>query len=164
MHHQDVATRRIDQLRIFDALKLSSGAIVSRFDTVPCVSLGMRIVHENCADSICSSHLLFFVWSLVSCVVQVLADYSSATIDLHDPNSYRDLSKPMGALGPRRGRQYKERYRNMVRCNWTCSSAMFLHLVSYSGRMNSEKMALREPPLHFTTALTTRAQDMCFII
>jgi hypothetical protein len=30
----------------------------------------------------------------------VLTDFSSASLDLHDPAVYRDLSKPMGALGP----------------------------------------------------------------
>jgi factor associated with neutral sphingomyelinase activation len=29
----------------------------------------------------------------------VLADYTSATLDLKDPKTFRDLAKPMGALG-----------------------------------------------------------------
>ena len=32
----------------------------------------------------------------------VLADWSSATLDLADPSVYRDLSKPVGALDPKR--------------------------------------------------------------
>jgi len=32
----------------------------------------------------------------------VISDYSSATLDLSDPGSYRDLSKPMGALNESR--------------------------------------------------------------
>ena len=40
----------------------------------------------------------------------VIADYTSEEIDLHNPNIYRDLSKPMGALGLVRSEQFKERY------------------------------------------------------
>ena len=40
----------------------------------------------------------------------VLADYESEDIDLSNPNIYRDLSKPMGALGVARAEQFKERY------------------------------------------------------
>lgn len=40
----------------------------------------------------------------------VIADYESEEIDLEDPKTYRDLSKPMGALGPERARQFRERY------------------------------------------------------
>ena len=37
----------------------------------------------------------------------MLADYSSPTLDLTDPATFRDLSKPMGALGPKRARQVR---------------------------------------------------------
>jgi hypothetical protein len=40
----------------------------------------------------------------------VIADYDSEEIDLNDPKTYRDLSKPMGALGSDRARQFKDRY------------------------------------------------------
>ncbi|KAI9209022.1 uncharacterized protein BJ171DRAFT_437728 [Polychytrium aggregatum] len=40
----------------------------------------------------------------------ILRDYTSDTIDLNDPNVYRDLSKPIGALDPTRLQQYLERY------------------------------------------------------
>jgi hypothetical protein len=32
----------------------------------------------------------------------VLQDYTSQTLDLNDPKVYRDLSKPIGALEPKR--------------------------------------------------------------
>ena len=47
-------------------------------------------------------------------VFQILADYSSETLDLNDPMIYRDLSKPMGALGLKRAKQYRDRFRTMV--------------------------------------------------
>ena len=39
----------------------------------------------------------------------VLADYCSDTIDLADPDAYRDLSKPIGALNPDRLEHFKMR-------------------------------------------------------
>lgn len=40
----------------------------------------------------------------------VVADYSSPTLDLSDPATYRDLSKPIGALIPRRLHEFQQRY------------------------------------------------------
>lgn len=40
----------------------------------------------------------------------VIADYDSEEIDLNDPKTFRDLSKPMGAIGPERARQFRDRY------------------------------------------------------
>jgi hypothetical protein len=40
----------------------------------------------------------------------VLKDYSSAELDLDDPCVYRDLSKPVGALEPKRAASFKERF------------------------------------------------------
>ncbi len=40
----------------------------------------------------------------------VLADYESPILDLTNPASFRDLSKPMGALTQRRAGAFKARY------------------------------------------------------
>ncbi|GKY94279.1 hypothetical protein MPSEU_000393700 [Mayamaea pseudoterrestris] len=40
----------------------------------------------------------------------VIADYDSDEIDLDDPATYRDLSKPMGGIGEQRAQQFRERY------------------------------------------------------
>ena len=40
----------------------------------------------------------------------VLADYSSETLDLNDPASFRDLSKPMGCQNALRQQAFEERY------------------------------------------------------
>lgn len=40
----------------------------------------------------------------------VIQDYKSGVIDLHNPNVYRDLSKPIGALDPKRLKDYQTRY------------------------------------------------------
>lgn len=43
----------------------------------------------------------------------VLADYESEVLDLEDANSFRDLSKPVGALNDRRLKDFLERYREL---------------------------------------------------
>ena len=43
----------------------------------------------------------------------VLADYTSEELDLSDPNVYRDLSKPIGALDDERAREARERYKTL---------------------------------------------------
>eukprot|EP00736_Rhodelphis_marinus_P013944 Rmarinus@m.16402 len=44
----------------------------------------------------------------------VLNDYTSPTIDLSDESVYRDLSKPIGALDPKRLEFFKERFNSFV--------------------------------------------------
>ncbi|XP_034948322.1 protein FAN-like [Chelonus insularis] len=44
----------------------------------------------------------------------IIQDYTSSTLDLDDPNVYRDLSKPIGALEPNRLERLKERYEEMT--------------------------------------------------
>ncbi|XP_058744102.1 BEACH domain-containing protein C2-like isoform X2 [Vicia villosa] len=40
----------------------------------------------------------------------ILSDYTSENLDLSNPSSYRDLSKPVGALNPDRLKTFQERY------------------------------------------------------
>jgi len=42
----------------------------------------------------------------------ILSDYTSSEIDLSDPNVYRDLSKPVGALNVDRLAQFVDRFEN----------------------------------------------------
>jgi len=42
----------------------------------------------------------------------VLKDYKSKVLNLEDPNSYRDLSKPIGALNEKRLQDYRRRYQD----------------------------------------------------
>ena len=44
----------------------------------------------------------------------ILADYSSPSLDLADPATFRDLSRPVGALNPRRLAMLRERYADMA--------------------------------------------------
>lgn len=41
----------------------------------------------------------------------VLADYKSPHLNLENPKSFRDLTKPIGALNPSRLATFRERYR-----------------------------------------------------
>ena len=50
--------------------------------------------------------LIVFPW--------VLADYTSEYLDLEQPRTFRDLSKPMGAIGLKRAEQYSERFQSMI--------------------------------------------------
>ncbi len=43
----------------------------------------------------------------------VLSEYSGATLEISNPNVYRDLSKPIGALNPQRLEMYRKRMRDM---------------------------------------------------
>ena len=43
----------------------------------------------------------------------VISDYTSLELDLNNPEVYRDLSKPMGALNPERLQSLKERTADM---------------------------------------------------
>ena len=44
----------------------------------------------------------------------VIADYESEELDFDDPATFRDLSKPMGALGTERANQFRERYESLA--------------------------------------------------
>ena len=46
----------------------------------------------------------------------VIADYDSEELDLGNPKTYRDLSKPMGALHEERAQQFRDRYDALASC------------------------------------------------
>jgi hypothetical protein len=41
----------------------------------------------------------------------IIADYTSEVLDLNDPKTYRDLSKPMGAQNQKRLEEFQKRYK-----------------------------------------------------
>lgn len=59
----------------------------------------------------------------------VLRNYTSPNLDLNDPQSFRDLSKPIGALNIERLERLKERYTNM---SLTTDNQRFLYGSFYS--------------------------------
>jgi hypothetical protein len=68
----------------------------------------------------------------------ILINYDSPTCDLNSPTSYRDLSKPIGALNPSRKQFFQERYQN-----WDMSSI---------------------PPFHYGTHYSTAAFTLNWLV
>ncbi len=46
----------------------------------------------------------------------ILADYTSSSLDLNNPATFRDLSKPVGALNEKRLQFFRERYDSLQVC------------------------------------------------
>ncbi|KAI4464259.1 beige/beach-related [Holotrichia oblita] len=79
-------------------LKWQNG-IVSNYDYLMYInSLGDRTVNDLTQYPV-------FPW--------VLSDYTSSSIDLNEPDLYRDLTKPIGALNPSRLEKLMDRYNEM---------------------------------------------------
>lgn len=71
----------------------------------------LSIEIENKANgSVVDCH---FELILISVFPWVISDYLSQEINLDDPKSYRDLTKPIGALNEDRLNQLKERCEEM---------------------------------------------------
>ncbi|KPI41369.1 Beige-like protein [Cyphellophora attinorum] len=47
----------------------------------------------------------------------VISDYTSEELDLNDPKSFRDLSKPMGCQTPEREAEFRDRYKSFAEMN-----------------------------------------------
>ena len=55
----------------------------------------------------------------------MISDYTSLELDLNNPEVYRDLSKPMGALNPERLRSLKERTADMPEPRFLYGKSLF---------------------------------------
>ncbi|KAL1303652.1 hypothetical protein AAFC00_007008 [Neodothiora populina] len=75
----------------------------------------------------------------------VLADYTSDELDLTDPRSFRDLSKPMGCQHPSRESDFRERYRSFAEMGDEDSPA-FHYGTHYSTAMIVSSYLIRLPP------------------
>ncbi|ODV58345.1 Bph1p [Ascoidea rubescens DSM 1968] len=75
----------------------------------------------------------------------VIADYTSEELDLNDPKTFRDLSKPMGAQNPQREAQFRERYEALI--GMTDESAPPFHYgTHYSSAMIVTSFLIRLEP------------------
>ncbi|KAI1099265.1 beach-domain-containing protein [Jackrogersella minutella] len=72
----------------------------------------------------------------------VLADYTSEELDLDDPATFRDLSKPMGAQTVRRQFDYQSRYTSLAEIGET----PFHYGTHYSSAMIVASYLIRLPP------------------
>ncbi len=72
----------------------------------------------------------------------VLADYTSEELDLNNPATFRDLSKPMGAQSPTRAADFAMRYRALAEIGET----PFHYGTHYSSAMIVSSYLIRLPP------------------
>ncbi|KAG9946823.1 beach-domain-containing protein, partial [Aureobasidium melanogenum] len=75
----------------------------------------------------------------------ILADYTSEELDLTDPRSFRDLSKPMGCQHPARESEFRERYRAFAEMGDE-HSPPFHYGTHYSSAMIVSSYLIRLPP------------------
>jgi WD40 repeat protein len=74
----------------------------------------------------------------------ILSDYESEELDLDDPATYRDLSKPMGAQTEMRAAQYRERF----------------EVLESSAQMNPDE----PPPFHYGTHYSCAAYVLYYLM
>lgn len=75
-----------------------------------CHDLSAGVILGACACFACSTHFAnYFLFCWLEAAL-IAADLQADELDLDDPTSYRDLSKPMGALTPGRAEGYELRY------------------------------------------------------
>ncbi|KAJ4298638.1 beige protein-like 1 [Collariella sp. IMI 366227] len=72
----------------------------------------------------------------------VLADYTSEELDLNNPATFRDLSKPMGAQNPSRGADFAMRYKSLAEIG----EQPFHYGTHYSSAMIVSSYLIRLPP------------------
>lgn len=72
----------------------------------------------------------------------ILTDYKSNKLDLNNPEIYRDLSKPIGALNPKRLKDFKDRFESMP------ENEKFLYGVHYSTPGYVIHFLLRKFPIY----------------
>lgn len=73
----------------------------------------------------------------------ILSDYSSEELDLANPDSFRDLSKPVGALNPQRLQEFKQRLEQSPD-----PKQQFLYGTHYSAPLYVISYLVRKHPLY----------------
>lgn len=94
----------------------------------------------------------------------VLKDYSSTTLDLNNPAVFRDLSKPIGALNPKRLESFVQRYRSMPTEEEGSPEPPFMYGTHYSCPGYCLFWLVRAAPCHMLRLQTGRfdAPDRLF--
>ena len=75
----------------------------------------------------------------------VLADYTSEELDLSDPRSFRDLTKPMGCQNPERQAEFRDRYQSFAEMG-DHNSPPFHYGTHYSSAMIVTSYLIRLQP------------------
>ncbi len=63
----------------------------------------------------------------------VISDYSSPDLDFDNPATFRDLSKPIGAINKHRLQKYRDFYKEMLENKHTTSPYLYATFYSYPG-------------------------------
>ena len=58
----------------------------------------------------------------------VLSDYTSPTLDLTSPATFRDLSKPMGVQNEKHAEEIKQKYENFEDPSGVVAKAKFIYI------------------------------------
>ncbi|ESO05164.1 hypothetical protein HELRODRAFT_111169 [Helobdella robusta] len=88
----------------------------------------------------------------------VLSDYKSSTLNLDDPNVYRDLAWPIGAVNPRHREQLRDKYESLSD-NSSDASDRFHYGTHYSNPAGVMHYLVRLEPF---TSLHVQLQDGSF--
>ncbi len=88
---------------------------------------------------------------LHSLLAQVIADYESHSLNLRDPKTYRDLSKPVGALNAARLAKLKERYASHTHAR----TLLCTHTRTNTACMHARTLARTHEPTHQPTHART---------
>ncbi|TKA25362.1 hypothetical protein B0A50_06266 [Salinomyces thailandicus] len=75
----------------------------------------------------------------------VLADYTSEELDLENPATFRDLSKPMGCQSPLKAAEYEDRYKQYAELD-DANDPPFHYGTHYSSAMIVSSFLIRLPP------------------
>ncbi|PSR76926.1 beige/BEACH domain-containing protein [Coniella lustricola] len=140
---------RLEAIKVFDESPQSFG---SKFGSIFNASPWNPIMRRWQKGEISNFHYLMLVNTMAGRTFNdltqypvfpwVLADYTSEELDLNNPASFRDLSKPMGAQTVARQTDYMLRYSNLMEVGET----PFHYGTHYSSAMVVASYLIRLPP------------------
>lgn len=140
---------RLEAIKVFDESPQSFG---SKFGSIFNASPWNPLMRRWQKGEISNFHYLMLVNTMAGRTFNdltqypvfpwVLADYTSEELDLNDPRSFRDLSKPMGAQSAARQKDYMMRYSNLLEVG----EKPFHYGTHYSSAMAVASYLIRLPP------------------
>lgn len=140
---------RLDSLRVVDEQPQSLG---SKFGSLFNASPLTPVMKKWQRGEISNFHYLMLINTMAGRTFNdltqypvfpwVLADYTSDELDLNNPGSFRDLSKPMGSQTPRRVGGFHENFRALVEMGDT----PYHYGTHYSSAMIVASYLIRLPP------------------
>ncbi|KAI0402483.1 beige/BEACH domain-containing protein [Xylaria palmicola] len=140
---------RLESLKMFEEAPQTFG---SKFGNIFNSSPWSPIMRRWRAGEISNFHYLMLVNTMAGRTFNdltqypvfpwILADYASEELNLEDPATFRDLSKPMGAQTARRQAEYRARYTSLAEIG----EAPFHYGTHYSSAMIVASYLIRLPP------------------